>query len=288
MTKTHTSDTAPATARPPRHQISFALRTWGAGGLATAWWAATVLGALDLPNSVVVLVLGLLVALTLEPDHRLPRRGVAITARNVVLAGLVAAAFVPVGGRNADLWAPIATTFWVRRMTAGRQWRNDAMRLGHVEGEPPWPTLPAHLAGLRVLDPNGLSSDTPAGVVASLQAAGVPEADASVFFGGLPSERVTQAGALLLMVSTLVVIFGPRPRRGTRWFWFWLLGLPGGIGVVGYALWEVAGLRAHRAPAPGLRSDGVYGIVVLVLGGMLAGLSTGILLSLVGATVTPL
>ena len=47
----------------------------------------------------------------------------------------------------------------------------------------------APVAGLRVLDPNGLSSDTPAAVVASMQAAGVPEADASVFFGGLPSER---------------------------------------------------------------------------------------------------
>ena len=33
-----------------------------------------------------------------------------------------------------------------------RQWRNDAMRLGHIDGEPTWPTLPAHLAGLRILD----------------------------------------------------------------------------------------------------------------------------------------
>ena len=95
------------------------------------------------------------------------------------------------------------------------------------------------VAGLRVLDPNGLSSDTPAGVVASLQAAGVPEADASVFFGGLPSERVIQAGALLLMVSTLVVIVGPRPRRGTRWFWFWVVGGPLSLGVPIFAVAEL-------------------------------------------------
>jgi hypothetical protein len=55
-------------------------------------------------------------------------------------------AFAPIGGRNADLWAPITTAFWFRRLTAGRQWRNDAMRLGHIDGEPTWPTLPAHLA----------------------------------------------------------------------------------------------------------------------------------------------
>lgn len=95
-------------------------------------------------------------------------------------------------------------------------------------------------------------------------------------------------GPALILGVLLHLLLGPAPRHGTRWFWFWLLGLPGGIGIVGYAVWEVAGLREHRAPDPGLRSDGVYGVVVLVLGGMLAGVSTMILLSLVGATVTPL
>jgi hypothetical protein len=64
----------------------------------------------------------------------------------------VGLAFAPIGGRNADLWAPIATAFWFRRLVCGRQWRNDAMRLGHIDAEPPWPTLPTHLAGLRILD----------------------------------------------------------------------------------------------------------------------------------------
>ena len=91
MTKTHGSGTAPPTARPP-----IVLRRWGLGGLAAAWWAATTFGALALPNSVAVLVLGLLVALTLEPDHRDPHRGVPVTARNIVLGVLVGAALVPV------------------------------------------------------------------------------------------------------------------------------------------------------------------------------------------------
>jgi len=70
----------------------------------------------------------------------------------VVLFAALAAAFLPVAGRHADLWAPITTAFWFRRLTGRRQWRTDACRLGHVDGEPAWPTLPVHLAGLRLVD----------------------------------------------------------------------------------------------------------------------------------------
>jgi hypothetical protein len=83
----------------------------------------------------------------------------------VVFLGAVTAAFVPVGGRNADLWAPITTAFWFRRLVGGRRWRNDAPLLGHIDGEPPWPTLPAHLAGLRVVDVPGDLLGGPLGVV---------------------------------------------------------------------------------------------------------------------------
>lgn len=69
---------------------------WAAGGLAVLWFAATVLGLVALPAFAVVVVLGLLVVLTVEPDTRHPHRGVAATPRNAVLAVLVTAAFVPV------------------------------------------------------------------------------------------------------------------------------------------------------------------------------------------------
>ncbi|MFK5635961.1 MULTISPECIES: hypothetical protein [unclassified Ornithinimicrobium] len=115
----------------------------------------------------------------------------------------------------------------------------------------------------------------------------VPRGPHALELGRTGSVALVLGPALLAGVLAHLLL-GPAPRHGTRWFWFWLLGLPGGIGVVGYALWEVAGLREHRVPAPGLRSDGVYGVVVLLLAGMLASLSTGILLVLVGATVTPL
>jgi hypothetical protein len=83
----------------------------------------------------------------------------------LVLLLSIGLAFAPIGGRNADLWAPITTAFWFRRLTTGRQWRNDACRLGHVDGEPSWPALPSHLAGVRILDVPADSTGGPVGVI---------------------------------------------------------------------------------------------------------------------------
>jgi Peptidase family M23 len=69
---------------------------WLAGGLAVMWFVVTALGVLDLPAFVVVVVLGVLVMLSVEPDARHRHRGVAATRRNLVLAGLTTVAFVPV------------------------------------------------------------------------------------------------------------------------------------------------------------------------------------------------
>jgi hypothetical protein len=103
------------------------------------------------------------------------------------------------------------------------------------------------VGGLRVLDPNGLSSNTTAAVVGRLAAAGVPEAAASVLYRGTAADRVNQAGVLLLAVSSLVVIFGPRPRRGTRWFWFWVVGGPLSVGVPIFAAAELIRPRYELA-----------------------------------------
>ena len=69
---------------------------WFAGGLAATWFVATALGVLDVPAFVVVVVLGVLVMLSVEPDARHRHRGVAATRRNLVLAALTTSAFVPV------------------------------------------------------------------------------------------------------------------------------------------------------------------------------------------------
>ena len=60
--------------------------------------------------------------------------------------------------------------------------------------------------------------------------------------------RVAHAGAVLLFVGFLVVVLGPRPRRGTRWFWFWLVG--------GTALGGPADLRRRRAAPAEVRGGG--------------------------------
>jgi hypothetical protein len=115
----------------------------------------------------------------------------------------------------------------------------------------------APVAGLRVLDTNGLSSETPAALAGNLRSAEVPEVDAGLLVGGTPAERVHNAGALLLLVSTLVVILGPRPRRGTRWFWFWLIGGPLAVAVPVFAVAEL--LRPRYEPAGTVHPPGVAG-----------------------------
>jgi hypothetical protein len=94
-TEVQVSTTQTRRVRHPARPADGVVR-WVAGGLAVAWFAVTALGVLVLPNVAVVVVLGLLVMLTVAPDARLPHRGVAATRRNVVLALLATAAFVPV------------------------------------------------------------------------------------------------------------------------------------------------------------------------------------------------
>ncbi len=131
----------------------------------------------------------------------------------------------------------------------------------------------APVATLRVLDTNGLSSDTPAALVETFRAAGVPEAEASRFYRGLPSDRIASAGAVLLFVGFLVVVLGPRPRRGTRWFWFWIVGGPLSVGL---PIFAVAELLRPRYEAEGtVHPPGVAG-----RWSGLAGFALGVVLSL--------
>lgn len=95
-------------------------------------------------------------------------------------------------------------------------------------------------------------------------------------------------GMVLAGGMLTLVLAGPAPRHGTRWFWFWLIGLPAGLGVLAYAVWELGGWRDHRAPAPALRSRGGYGVMTLLLGSFLIGMVLSLLMWLLGTTVIPL
>ena len=83
-TGSHPARTAPTVLR------------WVFGALAPAWYVVTTFGALSLPNVAVVVVLGVLVALTVEPDDRDPHRGITATRRTLVLALSAVICFVPV------------------------------------------------------------------------------------------------------------------------------------------------------------------------------------------------
>ena len=64
---------------------------------------------------------------------------------------------------------------------------------------------------------------------------------------GSPAQTRLHRRRLADAASVLVVIFGPRPRRGTRWFWFWLAGGP----FVGGR----CPLRGRRAAPPAVTSS---------------------------------
>ncbi len=158
---------------------------------------------------------------------------------------------------------------------------------GEVDGRPVtvayWVDSP--VASLRVLEPNGISSGTVDEVVAGFRDAGVPEASASAFFRGLPADRAYNAAFLLLLATLSVVILGPRPRRGTRWFWFWLTVGPLLVVVPVFAVAELLRPRDEAADTvhppgvagrwSGLKGWGV-GIVLSVGGGWVLSTLSGV------------
>jgi hypothetical protein len=129
---------------------------------------------------------------------------------------------------------------------------DDGLVDGRYDSVAYWVDTP--VAAMRVLEAEGQPTD---GMVTSFTATGVPEANASVFFRGLPAERAYNAGAWLLLLSTVVVILGPRPRRGTRWFWFWVIGGPLSVGVPVFAVLEL--LRPRYEPPGTVHPPGVAG-----------------------------
>ena len=89
---------------------------------------------------------------------------------------------------------------------------------------------------------------------------------------------MNNAGFLLLVITMLVVILGPRPRRGTRWFWFWVVGGPLAVGVPIFAVAEL--VRPRYELEGTVHPPGVAG-----RWSGLAGFAIGVVLSLVGAGV---
>ncbi|GAA0364283.1 hypothetical protein GCM10009541_03240 [Micromonospora gifhornensis] len=68
------------------------------------------------------------------------------------------------------------------------------------------------------------------GVAQDLRASGLEHRAGALH---LPTPVVIWAGLVLAVISVGVVVAGPAPVRGTRWFWFWLISItPYGLGLL--------------------------------------------------------
>jgi hypothetical protein len=104
-----------------------------------------------------------------------------------------------------------------------------------------WVDLP--VADLRVIDPDRAAPPELEAIADRLGAAAVEDRTRSLTYSTF-SDGVSKADVAISLVALLVGVMGPRPGRGTRWFWFWLIWLPFGLGLLAFAVFEV--LRPPR------------------------------------------
>lgn len=119
-------------------------------------------------------------------------------------------------------------------------------------------------------------------LVAIAREGGAPEATGELV-GLRLTQRTQLEGGLALALGVVgfgLVVLGRAPRRGTRWYWFFLLGLPLGLGLVAYLVREW--LRPPAVGAAPPRSTGPTGVVVLIGVGLLTGVALTGLASVVG------
>lgn len=113
-----------------------------------------------------------------------------------------------------------------------------------------------------------------------LDVAGIPQGATS------PVGQATMVVAFLLLVVGLgVLIGGPDPARGTRWFWFWIGQLPLGLGYLAWLALE----RPWAAPGPGAtRRSGWLGFGLLIAGGIVISILLYVARDLLGSFMVPI
>ncbi|MFI7071775.1 hypothetical protein [Micromonospora sediminicola] len=116
-----------------------------------------------------------------------------------------------------------------------------------------------------------------------------PRARAAVARSGdsLADTLADAAGLLALTIGVgwlLMLVAGPPPVAGTRWYWFWIGLLPYALGVLAWA-WR----ERWRAEAPltGTRGSGWRGFGGLIVGGIVVSLAVAVLGLLLGGYVVP-
>ncbi|MFE9656187.1 hypothetical protein [Micromonospora sp. NPDC006431] len=105
---------------------------------------------------------------------------------------------------------------------------------------------------------------------------------------GAPADRLADAAGLLAGALALtwlgLLVAGPAPQAGSRWFWFWLGLLPFGAGLLGWLLRE----QWHaELPAGRDRQSGWAGFGWALLGGLVLSLAVLGLRALFGGIVIP-
>ncbi|MET8837101.1 hypothetical protein ABZV78_24745 [Micromonospora sp. NPDC004540] len=112
--------------------------------------------------------------------------------------------------------------------------------------------------------------------------------DATTHYGDTLADALANAAGLLALTIgagwLLMLVAGPPPVAGTRWFWFWIGLLPFGLGVLAW-------LHRERwrgdVPAARPRRSGWAGLGWLLLGGLLLSVAVAGLASVFGGYVVP-
>jgi hypothetical protein len=102
-----------------------------------------------------------------------------------------------------------------------------------------------------------------AAVEQRLEEAGIPQL--------YQSSDAPRLAGILMISGLLVLVGGSAPRLGTRWFWFWSAGAPGGLGVLAYLIFERIRPSTRPLPLAGerdLRWHGFAGFGVYLLAGL--------------------
>ncbi|MEV4281464.1 hypothetical protein [Actinoplanes xinjiangensis] len=144
--------------------------------------------------------------------------------------------------QRGDTWSDASGFSWNRQVSV-RSWGTDGPLLV-------WSTADGRLH-YTVTDvvsgPNPSTLPSSAPLAGELEAAGVESGDPT---GTLTS--LTTISSVLIVVFLAILIFGPVPVTGTRWFWFWLvIGVPLGFGLLYWLLRERPWVSAARTLAAG-------------------------------------
>ena len=144
-----------------------------------------------------------------------------------------------------------------------------------------------YVVGIRQVDPGDIrggygdvgATDLSRDLVATLDGAGV--AHRSAFY---PPNLPGAAAGLLTLAALALLLGAPRPTRGTRWFWFWLVYLtPGAVGLLGYAAAELVA----PAPAGAKRLPGLAGAALGFVASLAFTLAAAGLRSWLGTAAIP-